>query len=526
MGNEAENREIEEQLADQEKQKRLFVSNYDDPKWNRVFRINRILEDELQTVTIENGVILPLRVRDDITTLDEAYEGGVCHEDFSFAAGLRRDYVKENANISVCRGYTVPEEEIRISDETVVFGGILQEQFGDMLTMSMTRLWWYAENPDTPYRFVFLHRPGASAFPEDLFRLIGLYPGRILILTEPTRFARVIIPDEACYILTRASYKWLLPFEMAKEKVREKLAPSMAEKIYLSRTKLQKYGTGDGMNEEYYEKFFADRGYEIVYPESLPIEEQINLIMNAGEIACTFGTLSHLALFAKSGVKYISIIRAPELWIHQSVINYVRELDWYWVEGTINPLPSSHDFGYFLYYPTRYFREFLDSQGISYSEEEFTPAVPDRKMVMQYLENWTKHFADPEYFRRIKDKTSFDYMKSLYMALWGEEIRKNEEICPPLKLETQLKKEKDKTKSLEKRLKEEKEKTKSAEKQLKEEKEKEEELRTELKDTKDLLKETEKERNKAQKQLDQMQESVSWKVTKPLRTVRKMTKQL
>ena len=242
-------------MSENERNKRLFVSNFEDEKWNRVFDVDRVLKKPVEEQTVKDGIILPLRVREDIRTLDEAYEGGVCRADGTFVAGLRRDYVRENANISVCKSYEVEPDQLQHVHETVVFGGILQEQFGDMLTMSTTRLWWFARNPDTEYKFVFLHRPGASTYPDSFFNLIGLTPDRMLILTEPTQFDHVIVPDEACFILTRASYQWLEPFDMAKESVSKTMTPPEAKKIYLSRSHLAKYGSGDGVNEEYYETF-------------------------------------------------------------------------------------------------------------------------------------------------------------------------------------------------------------------------------------------------------------------------------
>ena len=482
-----------------EKSKRLFVSNYDDKKWDRVFEIDREIKEPLNISEIENGIILPLRVREDIKALDEAYEGGVCDENFAFVSGLRRDYVKENANLSVGRSYTVPKDELKKYEETVVFGGILFDHFGHFLTHSTVRVWWHSENPDSEYRFVFLYnnllqKPGIDRYPEEFFDLIGLPRERILIVQEPSQFKKVIVPEEACYILTRASRKWLLPFEDAKRYVSENLSPSSYRKIYLSRTHYTKYGKCDGINEEYYEKFFERRGYQIIYPEEYSLAQQINILMHAEDIVCTFGSLTHMILFANDGVRHTSIIRTPELWIHQAVINAVRKPDWYWVEGTINPLPTSHDQGYFLYTPTVWFRNYLDSEGIPYEEEELSPALPSKDMVWEYIVNWTMHFSDPSYSSQIKDKTAMDFLRALKQALFGEEIAP--EAIRTTKTADALKAEKIKTEELQKQLKEQ---AKIQEKYKK------------------SIHELIAERDQYKERLEKTQSSVSWKMTKPLR---------
>ena len=484
-----------------DKEKRLFISNYDDKKWDRVFYVNHILEEELSERHIENGILLPLKVRTDIKTENEAFEGGIVAQDFSFVAGIKRHYEKENANRSVCIGYEVPGEEIVHRDETVVFGGIVYNHFGDELVMGTTRLWWFAEHQDTPYKFVFLRETPEDKVPEEFFRVLGLTPDRYEVVDEPTSFREIIVPDESCYILTHASRKWLEVFDLMKVHVREKLAPSPYEKVYLSRTDFHKYGKGDGINEEYYEKFFESRGFEVIHPENLPLEEQINVLMNAKEVACVFGTLSHLALFAENGLRQFNILRTTELWIHQAVINQVRDVDFYWFEGAMNPLPTSHDFGYFMYYPTRYFRAFLDSYGMGYKEEELQPEVPSREMVTEFIGQWAEHFADPQYNWRIKDRTSFDYLQSLYQALFGKRLEAAD--YQPTKSSEELKKKKNKIKELEKKLKEQEKIS--------------EELR---KFNRQLL----SERDSYKDRLKKTQSSISWKVTKPLRAVHEKLK--
>ena len=64
--------------------KKLYAINL--PKFEKQASKSYLKSESLGSVTIDNGIILPLR-KTDIPALDAIYEGGVCDEDFKFIAG-------------------------------------------------------------------------------------------------------------------------------------------------------------------------------------------------------------------------------------------------------------------------------------------------------------------------------------------------------------------------------------------------------------------------------------------------------
>ena len=414
--------------------KRVYCKEADATKWKDALSTNYILECDLKSSEVENGIVLPLRFKDDINSTDGVYEGGVCSQQFQFVAGIRRNLEKENVNVSCCSAYSVPEEELDYIDETVVFGGVVYHHFGDTLSQSANRLWYLADHPDLPFRYVFVLRPGFDSWFQPFFDLLGLTPDRMIIIDKPTRFKSIIVPDEACYILSGASKEWLKPFNLIRDNVRKKIGVGPYKKIYLSRTSFSKYKhlsdettlIADEIGEEYYERFFERRGFHVVHPESIPFAEQVSIMMGAKEIVCPFGTLSHLALFADNGVKHTSIIKTNELWKHQLVIASVKELDWYYFEGTINPLPTSHDFGVFLFWPTKYFYNYLEDHKIDVHDDEIKEPFPDKDMVDIYIRLWADHFSQPDYYKRIRNKSVFDVVNGLHVSFGGEELERKE----------------------------------------------------------------------------------------------------
>lgn len=133
-------------------------------------------------------------------------------------------------------------------------------------------------------------------------------------------------------------------------------------------------------NEQYFEAFFASKGYEIIYPETLSLVEQIQLVSNAEEVASSLGTLSHWALFCRPGTKFTMLTRVDEtggLFV-QSLINEMRKIDWYIVDVSINFLHQHHFLEPCLMGETQYWKQYVKQM---YGEEIIT-------------ETWRDHVSD------------------------------------------------------------------------------------------------------------------------------------
>ena len=124
-------------------------------------------------------------------------------------------------------------------------------------------------------------------------------------------------------------------------------------------------------------------------------------------------------------------------------------------------------------------------------------------MVLEYITHWTEHFSDPEYNWRVKDKTTFEYLNALSLALFGKELSK--EDYQPTKLSEDLKKQKKKAEQVQQKLKEQERVN--------------EELR---KFNRQLL----EERDSYKERLEKTQSSASWKITKPMRDVHNILKKV
>ena len=369
----------------------------------------------------DDAIILPLKKIPD-SSGHYVNVGGVCDEKFNFIAG----------NLSIENGggkgflefsYSYKAKEIEVSDESVIFSGFMVNHFGHFLTDSMSRMWYATKNHGLQVAII-VYNPDAFAddwnfdesFQLKLLELMGIKKDRILFIDKPTKFKSVLIPKQSVFW---AGYQYndaLL--RIVYDKAKQNIIPNETKKIYLSRSAWK----SPLLNEAYFEDFFASRGFKIIHPQNLPLEEQIAYIAGADEIACTYGTLSHLALFAKQRTKLICILRYSQfISPRQQKIDVLKELDVVYIDTSFNFLPTRHFVTKpLLIAPTCYWIDFLKHE---YGITEFTDIfeflnqskIDFGDYFKLYLQSLTsKSFLQTVYAFKFNP---YEYLKSLFNAL-------------------------------------------------------------------------------------------------------------
>lgn len=343
-----------------------------------------------QVHSYKNAIVLPCVLNtDESVRPKEVYKGGVCSADFEFIAGCIRKHGVQHTNLNCDEAYAVPRTEIVYRDETVIFGGCLIGHFGHALLDSTARF-WYLLNAPTDNKIVFLRYNVSNEAYFDALKfveLMGIDMDRVEVISTPTQFREVIVPDQAIYGVNAYRPEHVQTFEKIKSVIR----PHTTEKIYLSRTQ---FNWRVSLNEQYYEDFFARRGYTVIHPETLPIEEQIAYISGADEIVTTMGSMAHLLLFAKPTVSATILNRSREYLMQQTIVNQVRNVEPYYIDAYVSPLPTANR-GPFLFGPNRFFKAYLDERGISYDAAELNidcSSLIDDSAV--FLQEWKRLYVD------------------------------------------------------------------------------------------------------------------------------------
>ena len=231
-------------------------------------------------------------------------------------------------------------------NEKVVFlgGGYVFSHFGHFLTEGMSRAYPVLHKSFQNMKFVVIVNRKTKKLPQYasiLFGAIGIAPENIILINRTTRFAGVYVPPQGSVIMKHISPIMSRVFDkISKTLGNEKI--KTYDKIYLSRSKMN---DGRTFGEEKIEKIFAKNGYKIVWPETLPLPQQITLARGCRAMAGTAGTALHLALFMKPRGNVIQIKRnklAADSAEIQNDICTARKLNFTYIAGSVEDTPSRH----------------------------------------------------------------------------------------------------------------------------------------------------------------------------------------
>jgi hypothetical protein len=368
------------------------------------FALNRKLDNDVVAVAYEDATILPLRGNGRTSPL----KGGVVDSAGKFVAGALRRQEHSSGSQSVAGAYPFSPDDVATSSESVVFAGCLYRHFGHMLVDGMYRFWWFAQNPHYDGQVALIWRNDEAAAYYKLFEWLGVDRSRLVTIDKPTRFANVIVPDQASYSLEGYCEHYLDAFEAIKRRI----TPANCDRVYLTRRHLDDVDT---VNEEYFENHFARQGYQIVAPERLPLEEQIAIVSGAKAIACVSGTLEHLVLFARTGAKVTILRRTTET--VPPVALLARNADVTYIDVSMNFLPTRHVHGSYLLLTTPQWKHYLADNSIPMDE-----GLDIKDYALEYIQLWVKNYQRRPALRHIRRANMLDLVDTLSKYVLGEDI--------------------------------------------------------------------------------------------------------
>jgi len=393
----------------------IYAGNVNE--WEKLCYKKWRVDKELSVQVVENGYVLPMV---DMKKANN-YKGGVADEKFRFVAGLFRNNPKDvdkPGAYGCAQAYTPQKEDIQQIQEECVFGGVLCFHFGHFILESMGRLWYYlrlmeqGNQEQLPY-ICFTVIGEKKVWFRDFFQLLGFPEDRILFAEKPLQFRRIIVPEEAVHSWHSFHPDYMLPYRKTVSAVE----PSPYKKIYLTRTAFKDAGTLC-MNEEYFEKFFAERGYKIISPEKYTIREQIAFMSGADVVVTTLGTISHFALFTKPGTKMISLMRSSgETLPAQCLVTEAAESCHYIVDAASNFLHESRVQGVSVIGATSHWKRFVSD----FFGEECGDII-GADIYMDYLVEWLRYYGNPNKYHLIRDIDNFEMLGDAVKVLLDKKL--------------------------------------------------------------------------------------------------------
>ena len=340
------------------------------------FNKNYFLDKKLGFQIIENGMILPYSDTRDDGKKNFVGFGGIVYKNGEF---IRESFI----HVGTGGAYIPPPESIQHSSETVIYFGISYRIWGHCLTDNIRRLWFLKsdffrkEFKNCPIVYIAWRNRdiGCQKNFRRLLEILEVDVDRFQVINQPTQFERIILPDESFFIDDGAR-KFTNEYRNMIEQVRmfalKNCSPTACKKIYYLYNREQ-------LGEERLAEYFKSKGYEIVRPETLTFDEQLNLLINCESFASTVGSCSHNSIFLRDNMEVILIPRFSQLIAdYQEPLNQVHPVNAIYVDSSLSIFGKVHE--PFCYIISPQLKRFFGDNWDGYEEEDF-------KTFLQYIKN-------------------------------------------------------------------------------------------------------------------------------------------
>jgi len=227
--------------------------------------------------------------------------------------------------------------DIYANIDKCIFFGSTPTGWGHYITDGLSKLWYLNTDQcknyiEQGYQCVMVGVYGNPNLVPDSFAslisLLGVDPNSIRFVDGVTKVHEIIIPESSIFIGEHGrqyTQEYESTIQTIIDSVPEKKLPKKFEKLYLSRRHFKNKHSEFG--EKHIEKAFKRVGFNVVYPEELSVDTQINLYRQATHIVSTEGSISHNMIFCSKGSKVDILRKAFYTNDYQYMINNVRNLD-------------------------------------------------------------------------------------------------------------------------------------------------------------------------------------------------------
>lgn len=207
---------------------------------------------------------------------------------------------------------------------TWLYAGHWSSHFGHFLLEVLTNLW--PDPATTPVDGLVLHRnyradkpPGRHLKPRkrtplpwqaELLGLAGYGDGEIRVVQYGrTRVDHLLVPRRPLLLKS-----WARPEAVTVwRRIAAAVPPADEDKVFFSRKLHHRKHQGERRVraterwDDSLEKVFRAAGFRILYPETLPVPEQVAIVRGARVLAGSSGSALHLAAFASPGTRVLEI---------------------------------------------------------------------------------------------------------------------------------------------------------------------------------------------------------------------------
>jgi capsular polysaccharide biosynthesis protein len=188
-----------------------------------------------------------------------------------------------------------PPEVLQRSKSKLIFGGYVYSEWGHFLLETLSRLW--ARKFIDAVDFVFINHSLNVGLSANQIKLLECFGPFAVVDKDPISTDFLIHPHPS---LQMGKYINPAAYSILREFISNKLTISNSyagKKVYISRLNVNKR---KNLNEEEVSSYFKCKGFEIIIPENLSIEEQIDIFKNSSIIVSAIGSAWHTLILTES----------------------------------------------------------------------------------------------------------------------------------------------------------------------------------------------------------------------------------
>ena len=392
------------------------------------------IHHDLAIEYIDNGIVYPLE-----RNRHPDYEqfGGVTDKDGNFVrlSLLERNIFDHDDALKPYRDWYIganPEytrEDIRKSDETVVFFGVLYPHYCHAILEMLSRIWYFLDHPYCKAVYIADSETKEEKCFLDFVRAFGFPLEKLERITRPTQFRQVIVPEQSFRLHDKfhkkhaevlARIRQNLPLEKndlyrieKKQHPRQTvwlwlknklglIRPGDYKRIYLLKDPAFTSQGTPRFSDMHIGRIFKKNGYKLVNPERISVTEVVKVLGLCEDFAAQSGTNAHQVWWMNDRSKVTVLNRSRHACQIQNTLSQMKDMDTTYVDASFNLLPVGWMNGPFLMCVTTYLERFFKERHFKYVPRN------EKKFIKEHLYDFLLLYAKTNIYGNGRKRLVWD----------------------------------------------------------------------------------------------------------------------
>lgn len=203
-------------------------------------------------------------------------------------------------------------------DQPAVFCGALLSHYGHFLLETLAFAWFVKKNKNLLLVFDFSNcNDGLLDYQKQILSILNIETN-ILVVENPTLFKTLFIPEPG-FILNYYCHEFhKLSLGVVKSNIKK------GNYLFISRKKVTEQNKRGCTNEHEMEKLLLQYGWDVIFPESMPIHQQLEKISSAEVCLLVEGSAQHTLMLIKNFSGSFFVIPRINNKTYQIIASYVK----------------------------------------------------------------------------------------------------------------------------------------------------------------------------------------------------------